>query len=472
MKKMKSLDEIKSVYFIGAGGSGMSTLARYFLSKGKNVAGYDLSPSKLINQLISEGAKIHCEIDNERKIPAIYRDKASTLVIYSPAVPSTNREAAWFFKNQFETLSRAKALGAITRPYRQICVSGTHGKTTTSCMIAHLLKQSPIDCTAFLGGIAKNYGTNYLEAKKSNWAVIEADEYAGAFHEQSPDIAIITSVSYDHTDIYESPEAYRNAFARFTSQIRENGYLLLEASANFTPETGENVTTYRYTGDLEASKLSEKDVHFYAQNVRWEKGKIHFDCVMPGTIISDIRLAVPVEINIVNAVAALAAGWLAGIKERKLKKGMDTFLGVERRFDIIVHTKRFALINDYAHHPEELAATINSIRKMFPDCKKLHVIFQPHLYSRTRDFYKEFAAALSKADEIYLAPIYPAREEPIEGVCSEMIMFEIPGPKVCVFSHKETVPYLLRHRAPNVVLVAGAGDIDSIIKPIRETLHV
>lgn len=465
---MKDLNNIQSFYFIGAGGIGMSALVRYFLSKGKNVAGYDRTESDLTRQLNSEGASIHYE-DNPALIPSAYKDKDSTLVVYTPAVPADHLEWVYFRQNGFETMKRAQLLGEITRTSRGICVAGTHGKTTTSSMIAHLLKQSPVDCSAFLGGVLKNYDSNLLLSDKSDWTVIEADEYDRSFHWLSPTIAVITSVAPDHLDIYGTEEAYREAFVHFSSLIRENGVLLMESHVNIVPQTAENVKIYRYAGNLSSAQTPE-GIDFYAQNVRMGNGEIHFDCVVPDAIIRDIPLGVPVEINIVNAVAALAVAWLNGVREESLRQGMASFQGAKRRFDFHVKTDDFVLIDDYAHHPEELEASITSVKKLYPD-KKLTVVFQPHLYSRTKDFYREFALALSSADEVILIPIYPAREEPIEGVSSQMILDRVTSPVKKLFSKEELLKQLKREEI-EILLVAGAGDIELLVEPLKKKLYV
>jgi UDP-N-acetylmuramate--alanine ligase len=457
----------QAIYFIGAGGIGMSALIRYFLSKGKNVAGYDRTESDLTRQLNDEGASIHYE-DNPALIPPAYKDKNATLVVYTPAVPADHAEWTYFRQNGFEIIKRAQLLGEITRTSRAICVAGTHGKTTTSSMIAHLLKQSTVDCNAFLGGILKNYDSNLLLSGKSDWTVVEADEYDRSFHRLSPAIAVITSVAPDHLDIYGTAEAYREAFVHFTSLVRENGILLIESQVDVVPQTAENVKIYRYAGALSPSQPAEK-IDFYAQNVRMGNGEIRFDCVAPGTIIRDVQLGVPVEINIVNAVAALAVAWLNGVSEKEMRQSMATFQGAKRRFDFHVKTDDFVLIDDYAHHPEELEASITSIKKLYPG-KKLTVVFQPHLYSRTNDFYREFARSLSLADEVILIPIYPAREEPIEGVSSQMILDRVTSPVKKLFSKEELLQQLKKEEI-EILLIAGAGDIELLVEPVKKKLY-
>jgi UDP-N-acetylmuramate--alanine ligase len=360
-------------------------------------------------------------------------------------------------------MKRAQVLGEITRTNRGICVSGTHGKTTTSSMTAHLLKQSHVDCNAFLGGILKNYDSNLLLSGESDWTVIEADEYDRSFHWFSPTVAVITSVAPDHLDIYKTEKAYREAFIHFTSLIRENGSLLMESKVDIVPQTQAGVKIYRYAG-----KKTDEPVDFYAQNIRIQDGEIHFDFVTPSSVVSDIQLGVPVEINIVNGVAALAVAWLNGVSEEELKRGMASFRGAVRRFDFHIKTKDLVLIDDYAHHPEELEASISSIKKLYPD-KKLTVVFQPHLYSRTKDFYKEFAKSLSLSDEVLLIPIYPAREEPIEGVSSQMILDLVTTPAKQLLSKEELVNRIKKEDL-EVLLIAGAGDIELLVEPIKKKL--
>jgi UDP-N-acetylmuramate--alanine ligase len=463
--KLSALHSLSSIYFIGAGGIGMSALIRYFLAKGKNVAGYDRVESELTRQLNCEGAQIHYE-DDIRLIPPQFRNKTGTLVVFTPAVPPEHSELLFFRQNGFEIMKRAQVLGEITRTNRGICVSGTHGKTTTSGMIAHLLKQSCVDCNAFLGGILKNYDNNLLLSDKSDWTVIEADEYDRSFHRLSPTIAVITSVSPDHLDIYGTEEAYKEAFVHFTSLIQQGGTLLMESGVNIVPRLQSGVTVYRYAGVPPA--LNSRTVDFYAQNIRFKNGEIHFDFVTPSSLVADIQLGVPVEINIVNAVAALAVAWLNGVSEDELKNGMASFRGARRRFDFHIKTDKLVLIDDYAHHPEELEASITSIKKLYPD-KKLTVIFQPHLYSRTKDFYREFAKSLSLSDEIILIPVYPAREEPIEGVSSRMILDLVSHAKKKLLSKEELLQQIKKEDL-EVLLIVGAGDIELLVESIKKKL--
>jgi UDP-N-acetylmuramate--alanine ligase len=462
---------ITSLYFIGAGGIGMSALVRYFLANGKRVGGYDRVESELTRQLNLEGAEIHYE-DNVNLIPDIYKDKEHTLVVLTPAVPDNHSEVGYFRTIGFEFLNRAQVLGEITRTNSGLCFAGTHGKTTTSSMAAHLLKQSKVDCNAFLGGILKNYDSNLLLSDKSDLTVIEADEYDRSFHWLTPYMAVITSVAPDHLDIYGTPEAYKESFRHFASLIRENGILLMESGVDIEPQLQKGVKLYRYAGEkcchcgLDPQSPEKPD--FYAENIRIGNGEIHFDFVAPGKVVKDIQLGVPVKINIVNGVAALAIAYLNGVSDDELRAGMASFQGAKRRFDFHLKTDDLVLIDDYAHHPEELAASISSVKELYPG-KKLTVIFQPHLYSRTNDFYKEFAAALSLADEVILIPIYPAREEPIPGVSSQMILDLVTVPEKQLYSKQELLENIRKNRH-EVVLIAGAGDIELLVEPVKNIL--
>jgi UDP-N-acetylmuramate--alanine ligase len=468
--RQSPVDSKKNIYFVGAGGIGMSNLIRYFLANGKQVGGYDKVESALTQQLNVEGAQIHYE-DHVDLIPEIFKKKENTLIVFTPAVPSDHSELTYFRTNGFEIMKRAQVLGEITKIKRGICVAGTHGKTTTSGMIAHLLKQSKVDCNAFLGGILKNYNNNFLLSDKSDLTVVEADEYDRSFHWLSPYMAVITSVAPDHLDIYETEENYRKAFVHFTSLVREGGVLLLEQRVDITPQLQKNVRLYRYASDYccELDPQSPTTPDFYAQNIKIENGEIYFDFVAQDTIIKNIQLGVPLEINILNAVAALAIAWLNGVSEEELRRGTASFQGAKRRFDFHIKTDKIVLIDDYAHHPEELDASISSVRKLYPN-RKLTVVFQPHLYSRTKDFYKEFAKSLSLSDEVILIPIYPAREMPLPGVSSQMIL------DLLTVSHKQLVAYhelvnVINKENTDVLLIAGAGDIELLVEPVKRKLN-
>lgn len=446
------------IYFVGIGGIGMSNLARYFMSNGKSVAGYDRVETPLTKALVVEGAQIHYE-DNIGLIPAGFLDKEKTLVVYTPAVPASHSELRYFHENGFNMMKRAQVLGEITKTSDAVCVAGTHGKTTVSSMIAHLLKQSQIDCNAFLGGILKNYGTNLLLSDKSRITVAEADEYDRSFHWLHPWIAVITSADPDHLDIYGTPEAYRESFEHFTSLIRKNGYLILKKNALVTPRTDDSVKIFTY---------SESEGDFHAENIRIGGGEILFDFVSPDTQIADIQLGVPVKVNIENAVAAIAAATLCGVNPDEIRATMKSFGGAKRRFDVRLKTDDVVFIDDYAHHPQELAASIESIKLLYPH-KKVTGIFQPHLYTRTRDFAADFARSLSSLDEVILLDIYPAREEPIPGVTSEIIFDKISS-KEKILLKKEQLLDFLKLKKVEVLITLGAGDIERLLPDIEKLL--
>lgn len=464
---MTNIKNIQSIYFVGAGGIGMSALARYFLSKGKNVGGYDRVESELTKQLNREGAEIHYE-DNTELIPEIYKNQENTLVVFTPAIPSTHSELNYFQNNGFEIMKRAQVLGEITRSNLGICVAGTHGKTSTSGMIAHILKQSHVDCNAFLGGILKGYNTNLFLSDKSDLTVIEADEYDRSFHWLIPYISIITSVTPDHLDIYKTEEEYRKSFEHFASLTREKGFLLMEHKVDIYPSLKEGVKLFTYAGDVSSLRKKARP-DFYADNIRIGNGTILFDLFTPEKRINDVELGLPIEINITNGVAALAVGYLSGLTDEELRNGMKSFQGVRRRFDFHIKTDDLVVIDDYAHHPEELEASISSVKKLYPD-KKLTVVFQPHLYSRTNDFYSEFADSLSMADEVILIPIYPAREKPIPGVSSEMILDLVKTTEKQLYSKEELLENIDKRKI-EVLLIAGAGDIELLIEPIKKKLN-
>jgi UDP-N-acetylmuramate--alanine ligase len=454
------MHNIKAVYFIGAGGIGMSALIRYFLFKGKWVAGYDRTPSELTEQLIKEGAAIHYT-DDVGLIPEIFRFQAHTLVVYTPAVPESHTELTWFHSNHFEVMKRAQVLGEITKVYRGLCVAGTHGKTTTSSMAAHLLKQSSVDCNAFLGGILKNYDSNLMLSEKSNLVVVEADEYDRSFHWLTPYMAVVTSADPDHLDIYGTPEAYRESFEHFTSLIRPGGCLIMKKDIDLTPRLQPGTRLYSYSGTDKGD--------FHAENIRTGNGEIYFDFVTPDARINAVRLGVPVKVNIENGVAAMALAWLNGATTDEIKKAMYSFGGAKRRFDFHLKTGNSVLIDDYAHHPAELRESILSVKELYAG-KKITGIFQPHLYSRTRDFAADFAAALSLLDQLILLDIYPAREEPLPGVTSRMIFdnVSISDKTLCT---KEQLINIMSAGTYEVVLMLGAGDIDRIVEPVKQVLN-
>lgn len=454
-----NVNTLKAVYFIGAGGIGMSALVRYFLSKGKKVAGYDRTPSELTQKLNEEGAAIHYE-ENTALIPDDFKQPETTLIIYTPAIPANHQELTYFRENGFEFQKRAQVLGMLTRTERGMCVAGTHGKTTTSTMAAHLLHQSHVTCNAFLGGISKNYGTNLLLSDKSDLVVIEADEFDRSFHWLTPYATVITATDSDHLDIYGTHEAYVESFRKYTSLIRPDGYLIIKKGIDLQPDVQPGVTVYTYSND-------EGD--FHAENIRIANGEITFDFISPLGNIADIRLGVPVYVNIENGVAAMALAQIGGATAEEIRTAMATFQGVDRRFDFKIKNDRIVLLSDYAHHPAEIRQSVTSIRTLYPD-KKITAIFQPHLYTRTRDFYKEFADSLSLLDEVILLDIYPAREQPIPGITSQLIYDNLrPGIEKCLCK-KEDLLDLLKNKHLEVLITLGAGDIDNYIPQISELL--
>lgn len=456
------MQKITSVYFVGAGGIGMSALARYFRAKGKQVAGYDKTPSDLTAALIEEGIRIHYT-DDIALIPEDCKQIDSTLVIYTPAIPETHTELNYFKTNGFTLMKRARVLGEITRTERGLCVAGTHGKTTTSSMLAHLLKQSHVDCNAFLGGILKNYNSNLMLSDKSDLAVIEADEFDRSFHWLNPYMAVITAVDPDHLDIYGTPEAYRESFEHFTSLIRPDGCLVMKKGLQLQPRLPEGAKLYTYSATEEAD--------FFARNIRIGNGDILFDFVTPDGCIPDVKLGVPVKVNIENGVAAMALAWLNGVTPEEIRGGMETFAGPVRRFDFHLKKDDIVLLDDYAHHPAELKASIQSVKELYPD-KKVTGIFQPHLYTRTRDFAADFAASLSLLDELILLDIYPAREEPIPGVTSQIIFDRVTIPNKRMIRKEELLDLVQKEAASfEVVLMVGAGNIDRLVEPVKQILE-
>lgn len=454
-----NINTLKAVYFIGAGGIGMSALVRYFLSKGKKVGGYDRTPSELTQKLNEEGAAIHYE-ENVALIPDDFKAPESTLIIYTPAIPADHQELVYFRENGFEIQKRAQVLGMLTRTEKGMCVAGTHGKTTTSTMAAHLLHQSHVTCNAFLGGISKNYGTNLLLSETSDFVVIEADEFDRSFHWLTPYATVITATDSDHLDIYGTHEAYVDSFRKYTSLIRPDGYLIIKKGIDLQPDVQPGVTVYTYATD-------EGD--FHAENIRIANGEITFDLVSPLGNIAGIRLGVPVYVNIENGVAAMALAQIGGATAEEIRAAMGTFQGVDRRFDFKIKNDRIVLLSDYAHHPAEIKQSVTSIRTLYPD-KKITAIFQPHLYTRTRDFYQEFADSLSLLDEVILLDIYPAREEPIPGITSQLIYDKLrPGIEKCLCK-KEDLLALLKGKHLEVLITLGAGDIDNYIPEISELL--
>ena len=451
---MKDFD---SLYFVGAGGIGMAALERCFLAMGKRVAGYDRTPSELTDALQREG--VHIDFDEDPAlIPADCRDPERTLVVYTPAVPDSHQGLTYFREHGFQVLKRAALLGIVTEHSRGLCFAGTHGKTTTSSMAAHILHSSGIGCNAFLGGVLRNYNSNFLLSKTSPFSVIEADEFDRSFHHLRPHVAVVTSTDPDHLDIYGTAENYLESFAHFTELIQPGGALIIHTGLALKPRVGDQVKTYTYSRD-------EGD--FHAVNIRKGNGNITFDLVTPWETLKDVSLGVPVTVNIENAIAAMAACRLVDAPLEAMRDAIGTFMGPKRRFEFWLkedgeHGK--VMIDDYAHHPDELRASITSVRDLYPG-RQLTVIFQPHLYTRTRDFAPGFAQALSLADEVILLPIYPAREQPIPGVASEMILENITSAKKYIYS-KENLIKSIHLSNFDVLLTAGAGDIANLLPQI------
>ena len=452
-------EAIKSVYFVGAGGIGMSALERYFLSKKIFVGGYDRTACELTEKLRAEGADIHYT-DDPTLIPATCLSPDHTLVVYTPAIPADHREMAYFRQHGFTIQKRAEVLGTLTRSMKGLCVAGTHGKTTTPPMLAHLMHQSHVGCNAFLGGITKNYGTNYLLSATSPYVVIEADEFDRSFHHLRPFATVVTATDADHLDIYGTEEAYLESFNHYTSLIQPGGALIAHRGLRMTPRLQEGVKLYDYA-------RTEGD--FHAENIRIGGGRIVFDFISPLGHISDVELGVPVSINIENGIAAMALAQLAGAEADEIRRAMASFGGVDRRFDFKLKTDRIVFLSDYAHHPAEIRQSILSLKEVF-DNRRIAAIFQPHLYTRTRDFYKDFADSLSLLDEVILTEIYPARELPIEGVTSQIIYDELRPDMKRRLCHKADVPAIVESGDWDVLVVLGAGDLDNYCGQIADIL--
>ena len=453
------LKDIKAVYFIGAGGIGMSAIARYFLKKGLVVGGYDKTPSDLTRQLEKEGMLIHYE-ENIDEIPHLCKQKEKCLVIYTPAIPAEHKEFVYFQNNGFEIQKRAQVLGTLTQAHKGLCVAGTHGKTTTSTMCAHIMHQSHLDCNAFLGGISKNYGTNYI-LSDSDYVVIEADEFDRSFHWLRPWMSVITSTDPDHLDIYGTKEAYLESFRHYTELIQPEGALIIHRGLEMKQHVQQGVRLYDYS-------LTEGD--FHAENIRIDNGEITFDFISPIESIKNVQLGQPVPINIENGIAAMAMAQLNGCTADELKYGMKTYGGVDRRFDFKIKTDKLVFLSDYAHHPKEIYQSAKSIRELYKD-KHITAIFQPHLYTRTRDFYKDFAEALSLLDEVVLTEIYPARELPIEGGTSQRIDDNLKEGVKKEMIHKYDVLHFVKTHDFEVLIVLGAGDLDNQVPQITKLLN-
>lgn len=454
------LKDIKAVYFVGAGGIGMSAIARYFIRKGMVVAGYDKTPSELTKQLEREGALLHYE-ENTDEIPHACRDPKQCLVIYTPAIPTVHKELQYFRANGFTVEKRAQVLGTLTRTHKGLCVAGTHGKTSTSTMCAHIMHQSHIDCNAFLGGISKNYSTNYIISAESDYVVIEADEFDRSFHWLRPWMSVITATDPDHLDIYGTKEAYLESFRHYTTLIQPGGALIIHRGLEMHADVQPGVKVYEY---------SRTEGDFHAENIRIDNGTITFDFVSPIENVKDVELGQPVPINIDNGIAAMAMAQLAGCTAEELKYGMKTYRGVDRRFDFKINDSRHVLLSDYAHHPKEIYQSAKSIRELYKG-RHITAIFQPHLYTRTRDFYRDFADALSQLDEVILTEIYPAREQPIEGVTSQLIYDNLrPGIEKSII-RKDDVLDLVKQRDFDVLVILGAGDLDNYMPQITKIIE-
>ena len=452
----------KSIYFVGAGGIGMAALERYFLARGFRVAGYDLTRTQLTDALVSEGVEI-CFDEAAALIPDYCKNPADTLVVYTPAIPASHEGLNYFRNGGFTVMKRAELLGLITRSTKGLCFSGTHGKTTTSSMAAHILHCSEIGCNAFLGGILRNYDSNLLLSATSPYSVIEADEFDRSFHHLSPYIAVITATDPDHLDIYGTEEAYLESFAHFTELIQPGGTLLLHTGLKVKPRVPRGVRTVTYS-------RTEGDYH--AANVRKGNGEIVFDFVTPDGVVANVKLGVPVDINIENAVAAMAVCHMVGVPAQVLREAIGSFLGAKRRFEFWLKEPGddgTVVIDDYAHHPDELKASIRSVKDLYPH-RKLTVVFQPHLYTRTRDFAPQFAEALSLADEVILLNIYPARELPIPGVTSEIILRDIKCPNKVICDKTDLINQI-KNRNFEVLLTAGAGDVCNYLPQIVEEVR-
>lgn len=454
------LKDIKAVYFVGAGGIGMSAIARYFIRKGVVVAGYDKTPSELTKQLEREGALLHYE-ENVDEIPHACRDPKQCLVIYTPAIPAEHKELQYFRANGFTVEKRAQVLGTLTRTHKGLCVAGTHGKTSTSTMCAHIMHQGHIDCNAFLGGISKNYSTNYIISAESDYVVIEADEFDRSFHWLRPWMSVITATDPDHLDIYGTKEAYLESFRHYTTLIQPGGALIIHRGLEMHADVQPGVKVYEY---------SRTEGDFHAENIRIDNGTITFDFVSPIENVKDVELGQPVPINIDNGIAAMAMAQLAGCTAEELKYGMKTYRGVDRRFDFKINDSRHVLLSDYAHHPKEIYQSAKSIREFYKG-RHITAIFQPHLYTRTRDFYRDFADALSQLDEVILTEIYPAREQPIEGVTSQLIYDNLrPGIEKSII-RKDDVLDLVKQRDFDVLVILGAGDLDNYMPQITKIIE-
>jgi len=456
---MKALTDIKGVYLIGIGGIGMSALARYFSEQGKQVAGYDRTATDLTKEMERSGINIHYTDDCDF-LPEFFREarnQKEVLIIYTPAVPINHSELEYFKTQDYTVMKRSQVLGEFSKTYNTVAVAGTHGKTTTSSIIAHLLKSSSRDCSAFLGGISSNYNTNLLTSTSSDLMVVEADEFDRSFLTLSPDLAIITSVDADHLDIYGNADEMLNSFNEFTTKISKDGILIYRSDLPFKNSARRNFTY----------SLKEKS-DYYTTDLSIDSGQYVFNLIGPSGKMTDLRFGMPGMHNVENAVAAFAAADQLGLSEEELRTGLSTYKGVKRRFDVHINTDKLVYIDDYAHHPTELSACINSVRELFPE-RKIKGVFQPHLFSRTKDHMDQFAASLSKLDEVILLDIYPAREKPIAGISSAVLLDKISNQNKQLLDNEEVISSIDSENT-DILLTLGAGDIDQIVKPLIQKL--
>lgn len=451
-----NIENFKNIYFIGIGGIGMSAIARYFKAIGKNVFGYDKTQTLLTGELEKEGIGIIFS-DGIDRIPEIYLNKKETLVVYTPAIPSIHEQLSFFKQEDFLLMKRAEVLGFLSDPLNGIGIAGTHGKTTVSSLTAHIFKNSTLDCNAFLGGIARNYNTNLLLSKESPWVVLEADEYDRSFLQLHPQVAVVTSMDADHLDIYGKKEELERTFQDYVRQIKKDGHLIYKKGLPLNP-TGINLYSYSL----------EEEADFYAKNLKLVKGLYQFDLIHPNGCIKGLELSYPGRINVENAIAASAVALICGISLEELRLALNSFMGVRRRFDYRIKSDNLVFIDDYAHHPKELWESISSVKAIYPN-KKITGVFQPHLFTRTRDFADGFAESLDLLDELILLDIYPARELPIEGVNSNLILDKMKKKgRICT---KNELIKQIEQSEIEVLLTLGAGDIDKLVEPIEQVLN-
>ena len=447
------LKEYKNIYFVGIGGIGMSSIARYFNNKNVNIFGYDRVKSSLCVELENEGMKIHYTEDTNQ----ISVQKEDTLVIYTPAIPSENTELSYFVKNNYIVMKRSEVLGEITEDHFTIAIAGTHGKTTTSTIIAHILHDSGMDCTAFLGGVSTNYNSNLIFGTEKSVVVVEADEFDRSFLTLNPDVAVITSVDADHLDIYQNKERLISAFSDFTNKIKSGGTLFLEENIDMSVVNRDDISVLKYGLSI-SSDCKGTDIYP-------DKNTMKFQVECNGNTFDDLRLNMGGVYNVLNAVASVSVANLLEIDSSKIVDGINTFMGIRRRFETHISSDKLVFIDDYAHHPKEVTESINAVKQMYPE-REITVVFQPHLHSRTKDFMNEFANSLSLADELILLDIYGAREEEIEGVSSQILLNKCTSTKK-ELSALDSVVEKIADKEIDVLLTLGAGDISTIIEPLR-----